>query len=92
MSATNVERLDELLALARECGRLGNEASKAEHAHASASSGYTRTAYVRMVASRKKRDAAEAHLGRARDRFLKTEGWRDVGSLSAPTTEGDQAP
>ena len=71
MAATMTERLDELLALAANAGRLGNESVAAESAHMSARPGdMKRRARERMYAARKEWESAEKLLASARKRFL----------------------
>lgn len=65
------ERLDELLALAANAGRLGAEYTAANHGHACAAPGHPKTrARQRMRTARKDWESAERLLGKARARFL----------------------
>jgi hypothetical protein len=70
MAATMEERLDELLAKAREVGHLANEAARLEHA-ADSVMAYDRPRARRQArAARKARERAEKSLADGRARFL----------------------
>jgi hypothetical protein len=69
--ATTQERLDELLALAADSGRLGSEFTAAQKAHSNSARGHARTrARERMHSARKDWEAAERLLNKMRRLFL----------------------
>lgn len=70
MPATMEERLDEMLAMAREVGHLANEAARLEHAADSAPSWERAKVRRRAREAQKAREGAEKRLAASRTRFL----------------------
>lgn len=64
------ERLDELLAMSRELGRLANEAARLKHAADTAATWDRAKAHRHASEARKARDHAEVRLAASRARFL----------------------
>lgn len=69
--STYEERLEEMLSLANNAGRLGAEFTAAQHAHANAARGDAKTrARRRMYEARKEWEQAEKLLNKAHAQFL----------------------